>query len=112
MELLPSLDGERVKAGTVKFWGVAWNDGVQPVEQVLVSKDQGKTWVSAKITAPDSPYAWYKWEVYLPMSTGEHEVWVRATDRWGRTQPLDGVVDWNPSGYERNGADKIAVKVS
>ncbi len=105
------LDGEQVKAGTVKFWGVAWNDGVQPVEQVLVSKDQGKTWVSAKISAPDSPYAWYKWEVYLPMSAGEHEVWVRAIDRWGRAQPLDGVVDWNPSGYEWNGADRIKVKV-
>ena len=106
------LDGEQVKAGTVKFWGVAWNDGVQPVEQVLVSKDAGKTWVSAKIQQPDSPYGWYKWEVYLPMSAGEHEVWVRAIDRWGRAQPLDGVVDWNPSGYEWNGADKIKVKVS
>jgi len=67
------LDGERVKAGTVKFWGAAWNDRVQPIEQVLVSKDQGKTWVSAKITALDAPYAWCKWEEYLPMSAGEHD---------------------------------------
>ncbi|WP_293170810.1 molybdopterin-dependent oxidoreductase [Oceanithermus sp.] len=105
------LDGEEVRAGTVKFWGVAWNDGVQPVEQVLVSADRGKTWVSAKLRQPDTPYGWYKWEVYLPLSQGEREVWVRAIDRWGRAQPLDGVVDWNPSGYEWNGADKVKVSV-
>lgn len=106
------LDGETVKAGTVKVSGVAWNDGVVPIDQVEVSIDRGKTWQTAKPQAPDSPFGWTHWETYVALSAGEREIWVRAIDKLGRTQPLNGGIDWNPSGYEWNGADRITVKVS
>ena len=45
------------------------------------------------------------------MPAGPRELWVRAVDALGRSQPLDGSIHWNPSGYEWNGVEKIAVRV-
>ena len=106
------LDGETVKAGTVKVEGVAWNDGVVPIEEVQVSTDQGKTWTRAKLRPGESPFGWTFFETYVALSPGEREIWVRAVDKLGRAQPLNGGIHWNPSGYEWNGADRIKVKVS
>ena len=106
------LDGETVKAGTVKVEGVAWNDGVVPIEEVQVSTDQGKTWTRAKLRPGKSPFGWTFFETYVALSPGEREIWVRAVDKLGRAQPLNGGIHWNPSGYEWNGADRIKVKVS
>jgi len=104
------LDGESVKAGKVAVEGVAWNDGVVPIDEVLVSTDQGKTWKKAELTTPDSPFAWTKFRAELELPPGEHEIWVRAVDKLGRSQPLDGGIHWNPSGYEWNGTDRVRVK--
>ena len=105
------LDGEEVKAGNVLVRGVAWNDGLVPIEAVLVSTDQGRTWIRAKLTSPQSPYAWFHWETYVALSRGAREIWVQAVDKLGRAQPLDGTVHWNPRGYEWNGVDIVKVKV-
>jgi len=106
------LDGETVKAGTVKVEGVAWNDGAVPIEEVQVSTDQGKTWTRAKLKPGTSPFGWTFFETYVALSPGEREIWVRAVDKLGRSQPLNGGIHWNPSGYEWNGADRIKVQVS
>ena len=42
---------------------------------------------------------------------GTYEVWSRAVDALGRSQPLDGTIFWNPNGYEWNGVHKIAFTV-
>lgn len=106
------LSGETVQAGLVKITGVSWNDGLVPVKEVHISTDQGKSWFPAKIAKKESPYAWYVWEAYVPLSKGTREIWARAVDAWGRSQPLDGTDRWNPKGYEWNGTDKITVQVS
>jgi hypothetical protein len=81
------------------------------MESVAVSLDRGATWLPTALETPDSPYAWYPWTTQLTLDPGVHQIWSRATDRLGRTQPLDGAVDWNPNGYEWAGVFKTDVTV-
>jgi hypothetical protein len=46
-----------------------------------------------------------------PLVAGQQQIWARAVDTLGRTQPLDGSVFWNPQGYTWNGVEKIEVQV-
>ena len=96
-------------AGPVTVRGVAYNDGAARLETVLVSFDRGGTWTAAELTRPESPYAWYPWTVTAELAPGRHEIWARAIDGLGRSQPLDGSVHWNPNGHEWNGVYKIRV---
>jgi len=105
--------GSRVPAGKAfTLRGVAFNDGQARIETVLISQDQGETWQRVPIERPKSSYAWYRWQVRLTLKPGKHEVWTRAVDRLGRSQPLDGSIDWNPRGYEWNGVERIGLVAS
>lgn len=106
------LAGETVKAGNVDLKGVAWNDGVVPVTEVRVSVDQGRSWIAAEIDSSDGPTAWQHWQTRVTLSAGAHEVWVRATDAWGRSQPMDGLTTWNPGGWDWHGVDRVAFQVA
>lgn len=108
---LSPASGQRVPAGKVKFQGVAFNDGEARIDSVLISTDHGQSWQQAKLDVPDSPYAWYQWSAEVDLPTGEQEVWARAVDALGRTQPLDGSIFWNPKGYTWNGVEKIKVSI-
>lgn len=105
--VLSPAPGERVPAGKVQIAGVAFNDGEARIDSVLISTDRGQSWQQARLETPDSPYAWYQWQAALELSTGNHEVWARAVDALGRTQPSDGNIFWNPKGYTWNGVEKI-----
>jgi DMSO/TMAO reductase YedYZ molybdopterin-dependent catalytic subunit len=98
-------------AGPVTIRGVAYNDGAAPLEAVLVSFDRGESWTAAALTRPDSPYAWCPWTMTADLQPGRHEIWSRAIDALGRSQPLDGSIYWNPNGHEWNGVYKIQVTV-
>jgi sulfite oxidase len=110
--VLSPLAGATVVAGDVEFAGVAFNDGESPIEAVLVSGDRGRTWQLAVLQVPKSPYAWYRWRTTLRLSSGAQQIWARAIDRLGRTQPIDGAIGWNPQGYAWNGMEKIDVTVA
>jgi sulfite oxidase len=99
----PLTEDGPLKEGQHEVNGVAFNDGTVPITQVEVSADGGKSWKSAAIDKPPSPFAWYKCE---------HELMVRATDAAGRSQPMDGNELWNPKGYEWHGVDRVKVKVT
>lgn len=101
-----------LRAGTLTFSGVAFNDGAAPLESLLVSFDCGKNWRQAALQIPSSPYAWYPWTIEEQLGPGIYEVWCRAIDALGRSQPLDGSIYWNPNGYRWNGMHKIKVTVS
>jgi sulfite oxidase len=101
----------KLKAGAVNVSGVAYNDGSVHLESVLVSFDRGQNWQPAKFEVPDSPYAWYRWTAHANLKPGVHEIWSRAIDALGRTQPLEGSIFWNPNGYEWTGVFKVEVKV-
>jgi DMSO/TMAO reductase YedYZ molybdopterin-dependent catalytic subunit len=109
--ILNPLPGATLEAGPVTISGVAYNDGQAPIESVLVSVDRGQSWAPTKLDVPDSPYAWYLWTTQVTLAPGSHEIWARATDALGRSQPLDGKIFWNPNGYEWTGVFKNAVTV-
>jgi sulfite oxidase len=109
--ILHPESGAKLKAGPVTVSGVAYNDGSARLESVLVSLDRGQSWQPAKFEMPDSPYAWYRWTTEANLRPGVHEVWSRAIDALGRTQPLEGSIFWNPNGYEWTGVFKVEVTV-
>ena len=110
--ILQPESGAKLKAGAVTVSGVAYNDGSVRLETVLVSFDRGQSWQPAKFEVPDSPYAWYRWTTQANLKPGVHEIWSRAIDALGRTQPLEGSIFWNPNGYEWTGVFKVDVTVN
>ena len=60
---------------------------------------------------PVNRFAWQHWQhnVTFP-SLGYYEVWARAEDEKGVSQPAV-LPQWNPRGYLNNACHRIAVKV-
>ena len=89
--------------------GHAWAGDLE-VDEVLVSIDFGATWQKARLERPANPIAWQHWsaDVTLP-SIGYFEIWARAVDSTGRSQPMV-MPGWNPRGYLNNACHRIAVK--
>jgi len=111
--LFSPMMGEKVSgSGGVDLQGVAWNDGVVPLTEVRVSLDKGKTWQTTELDDSDAPYGWYHWHRNVNLDSGVHEVWVRAIDAWGRSQPVNGLTTWNPGGWEWHGVDRVRFHVS
>ena len=104
------MEGDTVPA-SFEVRGAAWNDGSAPLTGVEVSIDGGTTWTAATLDKPSGPYGWSPWRVAVQMKEGQGEVWARATDALGRTQPIDGAIFWNPNGYEWNAVEKVKVKL-
>ena len=109
--ILSPESGAKLKAGPVTVSGVAYNDGSARIESVLVSLDKGQSWQPATFQVPASPYSWYEWKLQDYLKPGRYEIWARATDALGRSQPLDGSIFWNPNGYEWAGVYKVEVTV-
>ena len=101
----------KLPLGVLAVSGVAFNDGEAKIETVLVSPDAGRTWQTAQLDVPSSPFAWYRWQARLNLPRGPAQVWAMAIDALGRGQPLDGSVAWNPQGYTWNGVEKIDLQI-
>lgn len=95
----------------MKLAGYAWNDGAVPLKSVLLSTDHGETWRQVALTRSRSLYAWSRWTAEVPVQPGARTFWITAVDALGRTQPDDGAITWNPSGYEWNGVEKLTLAV-
>lgn len=90
--------------------GHAWA-GDLAVSEVHVSADFGATWEAAQVSSPVNRLAWQQWSIEIDLpATGYYEVWARATDTSGKSQPMV-VPGWNPGGYLNNACHRIAVKV-
>ena len=91
--------------------GKAWA-GDRSVKAVAVSIDFGQTWQATRLEPPPNRLAWQSWQasVTLPLP-GYYEVWARATDEAGVSQPML-VPGWNPKGYLNNACHRIAVQAS
>jgi DMSO/TMAO reductase YedYZ molybdopterin-dependent catalytic subunit len=91
--------------------GHAWAGDLE-VAEVFVSIDFGATWQQAALEAPANRLAWQHWntEVEFP-AAGYYEVWARAVDSSGRSQPMV-LPGWNPKGYLNNACHRIAVQVA
>jgi sulfite oxidase len=90
--------------------GHAWA-GDYSIKKVECSIDFGATWQPCSLQAPANRLAWQHWntKVKFPVK-GYYEVWVRATDEKGISQPMVSPA-WNPGGYLNNACERIAVKV-
>ncbi|MBT8067090.1 MAG: sulfite oxidase [Gammaproteobacteria bacterium] len=91
--------------------GHAWA-GDNYVDEVFVSIDFGATWEKAKLEKPANRFAWqhFSAKVKFP-GAGYYEVWARAVDDEGRSQPMV-MPAWNPKGYLNNACHRIAVQVA
>lgn len=113
------LHDERRLPGPVHLDGVAWNDGRTEIIAVELSLDGGDSWRRVSLEDPLSRYGWYPWRVTLwygwnrRLGQGDTtaEFRVRAFDALGRSQPDDGSVHWNPSGYEWFGVDSVKISL-
>ena len=90
--------------------GHAWA-GDSHVRSVHTSIDFGATWQKAKLERPANRLAWqrFRQSVKFPRR-GYYEVWARAEDSEGRSQPMV-LPGWNPRGYLNNACHRISVSV-
>ncbi len=90
--------------------GHAWA-GDRMVQRIQVSTDFGQHWQVMSLAAPRNPGAWQSFKGSVSFKQpGYHEVWARATDEKGRSQPMV-LPGWNPKGYLNNACHRIAVHV-
>ena len=90
--------------------GHAWS-GDRTVASVDLSHDFGATWKPAALDAPVNDGAWQNFRANIRFpEAGYYEVWARATDSRGVTQPF--AIAWNPKGYLNNSMHRISVRVS
>ena len=105
-------DGTRLAAGARKLdlRGHAWA-GDNDIKSVEVSTDYGVTWKAAEVKPAANKFAWQRFtaSVDLP-SAGYYEIWAKATDSKGVTQPF-AAANWNPQGYGANPINRIRVLV-
>lgn len=95
---------------SIQVRGHAWA-GESMVTAVEISIDFGATWTVTSLTKPINPYAWQHWKVELAFpEKGYYEIWSRATDDVGRSQPFS--MAWNPNGYLNNAIHRIAIRVT
>lgn len=109
--LLNPTDGSQLRAGENTIKGVAFNDGLSKIASVYVSTDRGNSWKKAALERSPSVFGWTRFSMKADLPVGRHFIWCRAIDEFGRTQPLDGSIAWNPRGYEWNGIENVAVEV-
>ncbi len=106
------MDGSKLAAGTreLKLRGASWA-GDYVVREVDLSLDYGATWQKTQLSKPKNAYDWQRWTATLKLpSDGYFEVWTRATDSRGVTQPhLAGF--WNPQGYGGNPMHRVRLLV-
>ena len=90
--------------------GHAWA-GDRAVRDVFTSIDYGATWHRTAIEPPANRLAWQQWSTWIsPSRAGYYEVWARAVDDEGVSQPVV-MPAWNPRGYLNNACHRIALEV-
>ncbi len=96
---------------TLDIRGHAWA-GEQAVAKMEYSIDFGSTWSECTLEKPANRLAWQHFRASIEFpETGYYEIWARATDTNGKSQPML-VPGWNPKGYLNNACHRIAVKVT
>ena len=89
--------------------GHSWA-GDDQVSGVFLSIDFGATWLPTAVASPANRLAWQSFQSWVQFpEPGYYEVWARAMDSQGRSQPMV-VPGWNPRGYLNNACHRIAVQ--
>ena len=91
--------------------GHAWTSA-EEISKVEYSIDFGMNWKECELSESTNRYAWQQFNAKLSFpQVGYYEVWAKATDANGNTQPML-LPGWNPKGYLNNACHRIAVKIS
>ncbi|HSI77526.1 MAG TPA: sulfite oxidase [Lunatimonas sp.] len=91
--------------------GHAWT-GESRIVKTEYSIDFGATWKPCQLQQGKNKYAWQHFEAKVDFpKKGYYEVWVKATDDSGISQPML-TPGWNPKGYLNNACHRIAIKVT
>lgn len=91
--------------------GHAWA-GELAVAKMEYSIDFGAAWSPCTLEKPLNRTAWQHFSASVSFpKKGYYEVWARATDTNGISQPML-VPGWNPKGYLNNACHRIAVKIT
>ncbi|WP_411030520.1 sulfite oxidase [Spongiimicrobium sp. 3-5] len=91
--------------------GHAWA-GELEVSKMEYSIDFGATWHTCPVEKPVNRLAWQHFSASISFpKKGYYEVWARATDTQGISQPML-LPGWNPKGYLNNACHRIAVKIT
>lgn len=94
----------------LKINGHAWA-GELAVSKMDYSIDFGSNWIACDIEPAANRLAWQHFSANISFpKKGYYEVWARATDTQGDSQPMV-LPGWNPKGYLNNACHRIAVKV-
>jgi len=103
--------GHNIKKNTkLEISGHAWS-GDSLISKVMISKDYGETWKEAKVNKNNQRFAWQDFSYNMLFDKeGYYEVWARAVDIKGHSQPMV-MPGWNPKGYLNNAAHHIAIMV-
>jgi sulfite oxidase len=89
----------------LKVSGYAWSGCGRGIVRVDVSKDNGKTWLSAKILNKyeyGKAWAWTLWELEIEKPEKEMEIICRAVDDSYNIQPENKEYLWNLRGILNN----------
>lgn len=106
----PKSGGMMELSKTLDIRGHAWA-GERSVKRMQVSIDFGATWQDAELEPAANRLAWQHWSASVKFpQTGYYEVWAKATDDAGESQPMI-TPGWNPKGYLNNATHRIAIKV-
>ena len=103
--------GQTVAApeGRLALRGIAF-DGGSGIRRVEVSADGGRSWLPARLGEERGRFAFRPWTLTLDgVKPGALQLLARATANDGQTQPL--VQPWNPGGYARNVAERVALVI-
>jgi hypothetical protein len=109
--ILEPQEDQRIAAGQVRVRGWAMGTAARPVSRVELSTNDGADWVPARISRPESAWAWVFWEATLNLAPGEHRLVVRAADSSGASQPSRLAATWNVKGYSNNAWHRVTVRV-
>ena len=84
--------------------------GADMINDVRALREEGALKAAAELQKPVNRFAWQRWraDVEFP-EAGYYEVWARATDSAGVSQPMV-LPGWNPKGYLNNACHRIAVQ--
>lgn len=90
--------------------GHAWTSS-NNISKVEYSIDFGMSWNECSLSESANKFAWQNFDAKVRFpETGYYEIWARALDSDGNTQPML-LPGWNPKGYLNNACHRIAVKI-
>lgn len=103
------VEGAALEAGAIKVSGYAIASGLNRLEQVELSTDDGATWTRADLATSATRGAWTLWDCEVRVAPGAHTLVVRAADSSGATQPPSADHIWNFKGYMNNAWHRVGV---